>query len=1059
MNDKPNYDFTPENISKYWNILNNTNNPEERKTANLFLTELKKNCPNLLQISTKLFTSESIEDKLISTILIYQYIKDNIKKLLLDQQLFNEIKEYLLNQILIPYAKSGDNLENENDKKKSLIIERICYSMSIIILIGCCSYWPNAIEDMIIFGKQTIKHTYLMTIIFGNCNKELKDLFFTKNQEFIIKNKFIEKKDEFKNFLNTIFINSNNIDKKLYKKTIDLAKNLTTFEVNILYIPNLINIIISDINISNIDSISTLLTESINSSNSKKLEDEYNDLDINDYYIKINQDELKSIEYIIEKIISFLQQNSNPDEEIIFGLGQIFSCITENFICLFFRKDILSQKILNLLFFFISHKIRKISQLFFETIAILKNFININYKFSNYSQKEKIEFSNFLIKILLNIINNCTLKTIPKKQDILLSNEYISLNNLNNNNDINEKEEDYFDDINEITIDDYRTAAEDVFLNVFTIFAVNYGKDGVNYFFEQITLKIIPLLNLNINELTDEKILFIDVILYVIKCIVNSFESIELDKSILNKFTLILINSKITLNNFILSNFLVLINEESTYFEYNKLFYSQLIIFLLNKLTLKIKEENSEGINRVISTVLLSICDACNGLFIEEIWDKMYQVYIHYYDNFSFLTLYNLTESLSSSLVIQEDESISEEEVNNNQNGNFLSNEEIISHFKKVIESPTLRILKIGEIITNKNNSEIYGNSQDLEKKIKLEIIKNYNVIECVLKQCSFIEDKKIINDIFSTIYNKISQCLNIIINKFNHDNEIINCIMSTITKCSSHFRINYLEEIFSKLNELMINSFLNNNDNYQCINVLKNIYSLKLQNIQDKSFSNSKYYEIYNYFLKLVRQICSAIITSSDYKLELMQCLSSLFVHIFPNLNSINKDDYVIISDTIILFNEGIKTLCENIIVNNILYAFIAFIESPNPELIEQKFEEIVKNVFNAFDHFNQKTIKSFISFCSTCLKNHKRSFVLILKEVLNSSEFNCFDAEKKNIIYNYIDHFSDNIEKLKKLFGSILNVVQKNINESTDDLFKNYKNELLNDINKVEVKNKWLG
>ena len=90
---------------------------------------------------------------------------------------------------------------------------------------------------------------------------------------------------------------------------------------------------------------------------------------------------------------------------------------------------------------------------------------------------------------------------------------------------------------------------------------------------------------------------------------------------------------------------------------------------------------------------------------------------------------------------------------------------------------------------------------------------------------------------------------------------------------------------------------------------------------------------------------------------------------------------------------------------------------------------------------------------------KNHKRSFVLILKEVLNSSEFNCFDAEKKNIIYNYIDHFSDNIEKLKKLFGSILNVVQKNINESTDDLFKNYKNELINDINKVEVKSKWLG
>ena len=144
---------------------------------------------------------------------------------------------------------------------------------------------------------------------------------------------------------------------------------------------------------------------------------------------------------------------------------------------------------------------------------------------------------------------------------------------------------------------------------------------------------------------------------------------------------------------------------------------------------------------------------------------------------------------------------------------------------------------------------------------------------------------------------------------------------------------------------------------------------------------------------------------------------------------------------------------------MNNILYAFISFIESPNPELIEEKFEEIVKNVFYAFDHFNQKTIKSFISFCSICLKNHKRSFIFILKDVLNTSEFNCFDAEKKIIIYNYIDHFSNNIEKLKKLFGSILNVIQKNINESTDDLFKNYNRELLNDINKIQVKNKWIG
>ena len=218
----------------------------------------------------------------------------------------------------------------------------------------------------------------------------------------------------------------------------------------------------------------------------------------------------------------------------------------------------------------------------------MKNFINSNYKFSNYSQNEKIEFSNFLLKILLNITNNCAYKTIQRKQDFLLNGEYMSINNFSKNEKKENEEDDFIDEINEITIEDYRIAAEDVFLSVFAIFAKNYGKDGVNYFFEQITKEIIPILNKPLNEIKEEHILSVEVILYAIKCIVNSFESLDLDKTPLNQFTLILIRSQILSNNFILTNLLLLIDEESTYFEYSKIFYSELIIFLLNQLTLKI---------------------------------------------------------------------------------------------------------------------------------------------------------------------------------------------------------------------------------------------------------------------------------------------------------------------------------------------------------------------------------------------------------------------------------------------------------------------------------------
>ena len=421
-----NFAFNPENLSKYWKLLNNSSNPQERKIANSFLDKFKKNCPDCLEICISLFKSNELQDKLISSILIYQYIKENPENILNNKELFNKIKDYILKEILIPFTNSSDETDINEKNYNSLIIERICYIMSIIILLGSCSYWPDAIDDMLKFGKQTIKHTYLMIVIFANCNNELKDLFLSKKQEFIIKNKFIEKKEEFKEFINTIFLNINSIDKKLYRKTLDLAKNLAPFEVNILHIPNLIKNILNDINTTNIDSLSKLLCESINCSKSKKI-DEDSDLDINEYDDKINKDELNSFSCIIDIIISYFQTHNNSDEDVIFGLGQIFSSITENFVYLLFKKDTLSQKILNLFFFFISHKIRKISQLFFETIPIIKNFINGNYKFSNYSQNEKIEFLNFLLKILLNIINNCTFKTIKKKQDILLRNEYISI--------------------------------------------------------------------------------------------------------------------------------------------------------------------------------------------------------------------------------------------------------------------------------------------------------------------------------------------------------------------------------------------------------------------------------------------------------------------------------------------------------------------------------------------------------------------------------------------------------------------------------------------------------
>ena len=187
--------------------------------------------------------------------------------------------------------------------------------------------------------------------------------------------------------------------------------------MNILYNPDLIKVILSDINSSNIESLTKLFSKSINHSENKQLEKTFPSFQISEFDDFISKEELTSYSYIIDIIVNYIQTNlNNLDEEIISGLGQIFSNFTKNFVYMFFKKDSLSQKIFSLFFFFITYKTRKISQLFFETIFEIKNFIRECYKFSNYSEDEKIQFMKFLIKILLNIINKCILKSIPKNK-------------------------------------------------------------------------------------------------------------------------------------------------------------------------------------------------------------------------------------------------------------------------------------------------------------------------------------------------------------------------------------------------------------------------------------------------------------------------------------------------------------------------------------------------------------------------------------------------------------------------------------------------------------------
>ena len=123
-----NFEYTSENISKYWKILNNSRNQDETKLANSYFTSLKNKCQNCIEICVELFSSSDMQDKFISSLLIYQYLKENPMKYIDNEELFNKIKNDILNKILQLFANESE--ENIFKSENTLIIERIRYITS-----------------------------------------------------------------------------------------------------------------------------------------------------------------------------------------------------------------------------------------------------------------------------------------------------------------------------------------------------------------------------------------------------------------------------------------------------------------------------------------------------------------------------------------------------------------------------------------------------------------------------------------------------------------------------------------------------------------------------------------------------------------------------------------------------------------------------------------------------------------------------------------------------------------------------------------------------------------
>lgn len=1006
-------EYTIDQISAQWHILHNSTNIAEKKQADIFLTNFKKS-PNAIEMCLQLFQTDNTSNKIFACLVLYQSIKENVNTLIQSKDKFANIKNLIFTQML-------PSLE----MCPQIVIERVCYSISILMLIGTVTFWQDCIEDILQFAAMSNSNCYFATIILSNFSNELNELQISQKMIYMIKDVLMDKNLQIKNFINLILTNANNVNdkemfKKLYIKTIDLAKGWISFEINVLAVPNMTKMLIDNIDEENVDNISELFMKMLEFAKSAKIEDNVEG-SIEEYLNKVNKDEMTSVEYIIEVIVKYLS-NNKIDDDILNGLSKIFSSISENFIFLFFAKNDLSKKLLELFYFFISYKKRAISNKFFESINNMRTFINSEYKFSNYTNDEKVQFSNYLIRITESVMLNCKMKHFDS-DDIMINkgtNANIpikfSSNMISSNGDNVEIAE------NEISISDYRQGSEDVFFNIFLIFAENFKNDGVNYFLENI-MKILNNNQIDINSdatLSNENILLIiETVLFVIKSIIDCFESMSLDPKPLIQFTSYFLHSKVIHNENLLVKFLLYVESTSLYISYDQAMYVEVVTFLLN-IAMKTKQ-----LSQLASIIILNITEG-SKIYNEEIFKLIYKIYIEQYDNFEQNPICNFAESLCASVAILD------------ENGNMVPGgvdyDSLLKMFIEVVSPATNRIKLVADMISHSSDLG------DKIEKVKYEIVKNYLVHEKVIKRAFLLDKAEFFANFFHNHFVSTYEYTNIIFNAFNAtDSSIISSITKIYIKSTQKAEyISINDNIYSQLNAMMLASYSANKENYHTLFVIKNLYSHYLTAVSNREIApdEKKAKDIAVTFVNLCKVITTNIVTNKQNQIEAIDAFAQFFSTLYEKVNfgtfaETNSNDMVtvakVISESLDLFVEAMRSIAENSLINNIFRSFTAFIKNSSQELISMKYSTILNSVFFAIDHFSALTISQFVIFIMECLKYDCDMFMSTLRNIFESNEdLKMFKKEHIGLIVDYLSLNRTNEKSVKSVLNDIINITK---------------------------------
>ena len=967
--------------------------------------------------------------------------------------IYNDIRSLIFQCVDKRYL----NLKNPSYAMRNTI----CDCISILIISGITHSWENCIEELISKAEIGSKNgnyelIYICLRSIADCDLIDNLLENDKSDDYwgespnsmkknAIKDKLKTKSEVIFNFINKIYENINQIEISLkfriMKAIIDLIIFWSQFNINILTNNNISTIVMEFINqsiniinkeeqidikqislsIDIIKNVAELLNKCIQTSSNCLLYEFYPKIEECDFpeetlkliNTNINIDEKQGTEKWLDFILNILEQYTkvkNKNGKIIWALAQMFCSIIEKNIFLFF--DLTNQRnesVFKWLKIFISEK-RIISWMFFDTLKNMSNFITDYFRFYSYDDTQKNNFADYLMNILLKIMENCSYKFLKDNDYSQLLKEILFLNNESNwitdykINKYNNDNDDF--EIDDIDIQEYRNNAEDAIYFIYYIFKLGFNS---NVYELEVINKLLNLVNINnsINNLgqndLNKNAIKIDIILFTLKCIANCLneESNPAIINLINEYIYHLQNSIYINSTQIFIDYLLLVNQFSSFIFKNETNFQNITAKLLS-----ITEVNNNQI--LINSCYIILSKLCQEFQENTIYKNYFEVFLKRYkilcDNYSLndiSPLVNLIKIMFDSLGIKNNDNNSKcKEIKNNNNLLISCINEIIEPlmFTKILEKQTDKI------------------------KIKKEIIKSYILFKEIFYHIILCEEnlrKYLINGFISNLINELiettgeSQSNNIkIFSLFPDDDEIINPIIEFYS-----VNANYIAEscpnIFNVINVGFINLLKSNVHFFKVIEFFGDFYKHILKDMKE---TDKNYVEINKYilesFLFIIKIGINYVTLEKILTEEALQRIKLLL-------------NYINISCPMIYLQESDTNIFNDIIfiINFILNLIDSIVSSKREEINDKFISDIIESLSSILNN-------NIIKMLSKCLQqNQRKELVEVLLDkiykLLNFNEFKILSFEKLPFLFYQIIYFDMNL--FNQAFILLLNSTRK--------------------------------